>query len=82
MKVYYPKGLPGHLVVNVAGALQIVPMNPDGWARRTPYLGHRAALLPVAAHEAEIQLRSAGWVPPPVSTDPNVRDAYALEDEP
>ncbi len=61
--VYYPKNLPGTLVVEADGAVFAVPMRRDGWASRYLYIGHRASLTPVPANEAEIQLRTTEWKP-------------------
>lgn len=61
MHAFYPKNLPGTLVVSVQEQLTAVPMRADGWDSRFPYLGHEASLVAVEHHEAEIQLRTTGW---------------------
>lgn len=57
----YPKGLTATLVVTIQQQLTAVPLDSGGWSRRFPYLGHPEALTLVGHHEAELQLRNAGW---------------------
>jgi hypothetical protein len=44
---YESKSLPLHWVVEIGGAWWIVPAVANGWARRTPYEGHRQGLIAV-----------------------------------
>lgn len=37
--VWYPKGLPTHLVTQAEGKLWMVPLRPGGWRDRSAYLG-------------------------------------------
>lgn len=52
LRLYDPAGLPGSWVVEneTTGELWIVPAVADGWSRRTPYRGHRAALRPAPGY--------------------------------
>jgi hypothetical protein len=46
MKLYYADSLPDHVIIDDGTQLWLAAPIPGGWAERTPFRGHRAALKP------------------------------------
>lgn len=57
MTLYVAKLLPEHWIATDGGKLVMWPARQDGWAARSPYVGHKRALSEVPAYNAA----GTGW---------------------